>query len=179
MNEGEKTKQEEEEEEFDRYSINWIWLASSSPSSSFFSRITVFSGGVACRRSRDSTLRPHLFILARVICRTGRMIDGGWMFQPFWQLVFRDARSIKLNWIWRIFVFSRGERDSFFPVFFFFFWITGLQSDCEILERAFWKSVLKDGYTIGHDYEHGFLRIWREIVGKIVLCLAYEYKGNV
>lgn len=141
MNEGEKTKQEEEEEECDRYSINWIWLASSSPSSSFFSRITVFSGGVACRRSRDPTLRPHLFILARVICRTGRMIDGGWMFQPFWQLVFRDARSIKLNWIWRIFAFSRGERDSFFPVLFFFSGSRGckvtVKSSNERFERVF------------------------------------------
>lgn len=64
-------------------------------------------------------------------------------------LFLANARSIKLNWIWRIFVFSRGQ------IFFFFF------LDCKVTVKS--SNERFEGYMIEHDdYEHGFSRIWRD-----------------
>lgn len=67
----------------------------------------------------------------------GWLTGNGW-FQAFWEILFlANAWSIKLNWIWRF--FEEGERFFFSLFFKRVFWITGLQSDCEIFERAFWR----------------------------------------
>lgn len=99
------------EGEVDRYSINWIWLGSSFFPPFLSSRYSRFF--VRCQRS---TLRPHLLILARVICLAGRMIDASKTDVPsiLWQLVSRWCSIDKIEWwIWR-FSGRWGEGRLFF-----------------------------------------------------------------